>query len=80
MKEKHYADLRAAFESEIYKHWDEDATLSPPKTRPPSTTSQPSEQVLGLELLAMENGHPVFPSEGGISGTRGGEEDGEDLP
>ena len=63
MLEKHYADLRAAFESEIYKHWDEDATLSPPKTRPPSTTSQPSEQVLGLELLAMENGHPVFPSE-----------------
>lgn len=63
VREKNHADLRAAFESEIYKHWDEDATLSPPKTRPPSTASQPSQQQLGLELLAMENGAPVFPSQ-----------------
>ena len=87
VREKNHADLRAAFESEIYKHWDEDATLSPPKTRPPSTASQPSQQQLGLELLAMENGAPVFSFasssqqvQGRVSGARGSEKDGEDVP
>lgn len=64
VKEKHFTDLRTAFESEIYNHWDNDTNLSPPKQRPPTaTTRELDQQGLGLELIAMHGGHPVFPAD-----------------
>ncbi len=72
VKEKHFADLRTAFESEIYNHWDDDTNLSPPKQRPPTTTRQLDQQSLGLELIALHGGHPVFPADVIIAKFRSG--------
>lgn len=63
IREKYHAELRAAFESEIYQNWDNDTSLSPPRTRPPTTTRPVDPQSLGLELIAMDNGSPLFPLE-----------------
>lgn len=55
-------DSRAAFSSKIYQEWDKDTSLSPAKTRPPSQMVEvPSSQALGLQLVAMDGGQPVFP-------------------
>ena len=63
VREKNHAELRSAFESEIYKYWDNHGTLSPPKTRPPTTTRTVDTESLGLEMIAMDNSTPVFPLE-----------------
>ena len=64
LKPKVYSELRAFFESEVYKHWDSDSSLSPPKTRPgPPTERRIDVAGLGLEVSAMQNQQPVFPTD-----------------
>ena len=35
--------------------------IAPPKERPPTTTADPTAESLGLQLIALVRGKPVFP-------------------
>ena len=61
VKGENVADLRSAFESAVYDHWDEHPTLAPPRERP--TTAPSTRPDLGLEVLSMLGMHPIFPAE-----------------
>ncbi|CAK9116298.1 unnamed protein product [Durusdinium trenchii] len=61
LKGENVADLRSAFESAVYDHWDEHPTLAPPRERP--TTAPSTRPDLGLEVLSMQGMHPIFPAE-----------------
>ena len=41
---------------------DSDRNLSPPAERPPSTTADPSAETMGLKIIAVSRGKPVFPT------------------
>lgn len=60
LRDHQMSEVRAALESEVYKHWDQ-SSEAPPKERPATTTAPLSQSGLGLELLAVSNNRPVFP-------------------
>lgn len=41
---------------------DSDRNLSPPAERPPSSTAAPSADTMGLKIIAVSRGKPVFPT------------------
>ena len=51
------ADLK----SEVYEHWDNDTSLSPPKTRPAREHAQQAPPP-ALDILAWSNSLPCFPA------------------
>lgn len=59
VREDSMKDIRPALESQVYNHWDQDTSLSPPKVRPRDTAPPLS---LSLQVLAMQSGRPKFPT------------------
>ena len=62
VKDKYHAELNAALESQVYSHWDDDTSLSPPKQRP-VTERRIDVESMGLELIPMQDNHPIFPTD-----------------
>ena len=40
---------------------DNNLEIAPPKERPPTTTAEPTAEALGLRLIPLVRGKPVFP-------------------
>ena len=60
MRHDQYEDVTKMIRSELFSWWD-GSSLAPPKTRPRDESTRPQDQV-SLEILAFQNGSPIFPS------------------
>lgn len=60
--QQEYKTNLTAVKSMVYKKWDEDTNLSPPKTRPLRESSAAAAAVPSLDILAWANDRPVFPA------------------
>lgn len=62
VREERLPEIRAALESQIYEWWDGSAD-APPKERPPVRVAELDAESIGLSILAMRAGKPIFPLE-----------------
>lgn len=62
VREDRLQEIRAALESQIYDWWD-DSPDAPAKERPPVRVAPLDAESVGLTILAMRAGKPIFPME-----------------
>ena len=65
--------------NDFFWNQDADRNLSPPPERPPSTTPAATVESLGLKLIAVKRGKPVFPSSVLSAKFEGGSDEHEEV-